>query len=272
MTRFLRIAPILSGTIFMSGCLFGGDDSSGPSRRVESDVPYVQIGDAIIIKGDGRVDTLRYCGTGKNPVTELDTVRDDTSAIELSADSLSILNRPVALDTQATIQYISLYTRVKGGPGLTGTWRWRGYAYRVVSGTLSAAQQEAQEVHRGDILSTLSKYTYLVEFTGTDMISSTDERPADSFVEDWYSGTAPLYSDTAGFRISARALDSKTVQLKGLVSGEVLKVALSERNSDFKVTSSVSGHAAFEFMENPLSCPSAPEPSWYGDFLGDNPK
>lgn len=183
-----------------------------------------------------------------------------------------LLNKAIALDSQAVIRYVSSHTRLGGGSALIGKWRWTGNDYQVVSGTLTAKPKAAQDLNRENIREMLSKFSFTLEFTATTLISSTDQRHADAFVEGWNDGSAGLYSDTAGFAMSVRALNANTVEVKGLASGEILKVTLSETNSDFKVTSNDPTHGAFSYFENPTQCPSLEEPDWYEDFLGANSK
>jgi hypothetical protein len=266
MKPILILLPIL-----ISGCLFGGSESSDPYNRVESTRSYTQSGNTLVILG-GQADTLRYCGTGPTPITVIDTVRNDTSTFEIKDGSLIILNKPIALDSQAVIRYVSTHTRVGGGSTLIGKWRWTGNDYQVVSGTLTARQKAAQDLNRETIRQMLSKFSFIVEFTASSIISSTDQKPADAFVEGWNDGSAPLYSDTSGFAMKVRILNANTVEIKGLATGEILKVTLSETNSDFQVTSSDPNHAAFSYFEKPTQCPSPEEPVWYEDYLGDNSK
>ena len=57
-----------------------------------------------------------------------------------------LLNKAIALDSQAVIRYVSSHTRLGGGSALIGKWRWTGNDYQVVSGTLTAKPKAAQDL------------------------------------------------------------------------------------------------------------------------------
>ena len=67
-------------------------------------------------------------------------------------------------------------------------------------------------------------------------------------------------------------MDRKTVQLKGLKTGEIVTLKLNDKG-DRSYSSSNPNHPAFEYQEEPTSCPQEDQPAWYtSEFLNPNTK
>ncbi len=81
------------------------------------------------------------------------------------------------------------------------------------------------------------------------------------------------YSQLAAESLTVSQVDTYTVQLKGLRTGEVITETYSPDNRTHDFSSSVAAHAPHRFYINAQSCPDEPLPlSWYNAFLRGNLK
>jgi hypothetical protein len=265
------LALILAAASF-TGCLFGGssEESAVDIGEETGSEEYSVSGNRIIKPGFDV--TNRYCD-GDSMHVDTYRVGADTVEFSISGEVLSINDSRVhAHPHDAIIQWTSLFMRIGSGSGLEGSWLYTGREYRVVSGALASeekAELDRQRDYRGPLFE-LNQVNLLI---GGGLIRSYRDRPgAKIFMAIWngaFTGTGDQ-ADSARYAIAVKEADRNTVELKGLKSGETVRVEETPESTTY--TSDQGGHATHVFSSNPKTCPNETHPEWYEQFKSANLK
>jgi hypothetical protein len=233
---------------------------------------YTVSGSNLITSSARTIDTSKYCN-GATLVTRYDTSQAgyDTIPYTVTSTTLTVMgvdkDSGSFTDPTAAVVYDMIFTRQTSGSGLVGTWKMSSRAYHVVSGTLTAAeQQEIQSNIAADIASIAAgNYTELI--ITADKINVYEHRSAtgwaDEFINDWNSNQPP---DS----IIVTKISDNSVSLVGRISGETVTITNSTDHTTY--TSSNTAHATHTYYENPTACPNDYYPTWFFAFIMANPK
>lgn len=266
---------LLSASLALTGCLLGGNGEVTRTLpgHVDESREYRAEGRNIFVSG--KALTLRYC--------EGDTLRaldfpawNDTLEYGLKGRSLTLFNPAYPADGGARIRLVESLTRVNGGNGLEGYWKHTAYAYEVVSGSLTEAEKA---MFAGFDSAFRQADEYMVthyRFADGKMEVFRDVDEARRWVDSWngdfklFDGTKS-HADSADFNILARAIDKATVELKGIKSGETVRITMLGADG-IEYSSDNPSHTKLAVTGYPASCPMEYIPDWYMPFLEANKK
>lgn len=274
--KFPFAIVLLSASIaLLSGCLTsgGGDPSEEPAPpgfRTASFAYSLESG-KITIPPFTRIN--RECtDTGLSTGTLI--TQSTALPYELEGDSLKLMQGgPQSVRLGTVIQIYNAFARVGRGTGLNGRWLLISQRYRVVSGEASAEDYARFDrmMASADMERPFTDVHFV--FSGDSIAIFMDTKNAEHFMADWnglYS-ERPEDANSANYAISLRIIGRDEVELKGLNSGETVRLRLgNDRNRDY--SSDAAGHAPHHYDDTPESCPNEYSPLWYWHFLEDNRK
>jgi hypothetical protein len=263
------------------------DNPTGPSgtRATNYNVSYVQNGNTLTLTVSQYTYSFTYCN-GDSLVSQTDTMPDTSYSmrIELSANTLKMF--PGLKDTldssKAVVELYMALSRKSSGTGLTGVWTLNGYNYEVISGMPTQG-----ELSKNIFINFMDFYegmTFEYEFTGSQInyYVSGEYDHAKNFIDNWngkyYVG---IDADSSRYAISIQKTGKTVVQLTGLKSGEIVTVVFSQISFNDLINNNVGtttysstnpSHPQYVYDSNKKTCPNAPEPSWYWEFLDSNSK
>jgi hypothetical protein len=156
---------------------------------------------------------------------------------------------------------------------LEGLWKSESVKFELVSGTLTE-EEKADFADYENANAANRKYsTRYTQFTGGKKYVFEDADVARQFVDHWNespSAEDSLPSNISYFAITVRAVDKRTVELKGLKTGETIRLTFRTDGLDY--ASDNPAHASLHVPTFPKSCPTPYIAEWYLDFLGANEK
>ncbi|MDB5049334.1 MAG: hypothetical protein JWO30_2405 [Fibrobacteres bacterium] len=266
-------SPLFALAALLTGCLTGGTGGTTPAPDGTEKIigPYTVVDGKIITPL--RVESYSYC-SGNTLETFLDTSRADTVPFELTGSSVTFLGgRKDTLPSGTIVEQVLNAMREGSGSGLEGSWIYRSFQSRLVSGSPTAEELTEMRANDSEMTAFLTLNIVRVRFSGGTLSTFEDIQTAERFLGDWngkedFSGDEP---DSAKYDVAVIVLGKHTVALKGRKSGETVTLTIdSEGNRTY--TSSAADHPEYHYVENPKTCPNDQQPDWYGDFLDANLK
>ena len=267
------IAIICASVACLSGCLTSdsvdpSEETDPPGFRTASFAYSLETG-KIIITPFTRIH--RECSdTGLS--TETLITQSTALPYELEGDSLKLMQGgPQTVRLGTVIRIYNAFARVGRGTGLKGRWVLISQGYRVVSGEASA--EDYAQFDRMMASSDMERpFTDVQHVFSEDSIAYfIDTKNAERFIAGWngLDSERPEDVDSANYAISLRIIERDVVELKGLKSGETVRLRMgNDRSRDY--SSDVSAHVPHHNDDTPESCPNEYGPIWYWDFLEAN--
>jgi hypothetical protein len=257
---------------FLAGCLTdGSSDSNTNAQEALPPLSYTQVGDAIITAA--YQDTDVFC-RGDSLARDVEERPADTVGFAIAGKILTVFPPPEILEASgAMIQWTTTYTRVGGGSGLTGDWRQNDQSYTVNAGELDESEKRNADLRVASTRRLLEYTLVTVRFANGKISVLRDGDNSRRFIDDWNNGFGEDtdLADSALYDITVRALDRKTVELKGKKTGETVRIVIRE-NGDRTYTGSGAGHGTFQYYDTPRSCPEVYYPAWFPEFEQANAK
>ena len=259
-----------------------GSTGTGPSNTTPPTTPdesmtYTLSGNNIIMYSPARIDSYKYCN-GTTLVANYDTSEAgyDTVAYTLTSNTLTVKgvggsNGGNFTDPTAVVVYDMVFTRQGTGTSLVGSWKSSSQEYRLVSGTLTAAERQQLDslivAYNAEIAA--GSYTELIiTASKIDVYNhgSMDYNWVDNFLEMWNMGGP--YSDSALFDIAVTKVSVSVIRLTGNKTAEVVTITYVEGVGEIYSSSTVA-NVKDTVYENPASCPNSP-PAWFYTFQQAN--
>jgi hypothetical protein len=262
-------AGFLLAVAALTGCLFGNSSEGtvNPGEVIRT-IPYRVEGNALVL-GPYYAD-VPWC-SGEILHKESPLIGENVLTLKLEASTFTIFIDTATLESGATLERVSRYSRVGSGTGLEGLWSFTKREQRLVSGILT--QEEKDGLENDERLDDRdAAYTHFwLRFTGGKLLTYQKREYAKRFIADWNGEFAQMNdADSARYAITVKAVDQNTVELKGRKNGETVRITHS-----FEVTtysSDTPGHALHRFFSKPETCPNEEIPLWYREFLDANAK
>jgi hypothetical protein len=196
-----------------------------------------------------------------------------TMGISIRNDTLILGAPPTRTkDSSAYVQHLAMLTRKTGATGLEGFWKLSGHGYRVLSGTLSAAEKDSKDRAQAwmDSLEAFSNFHY--GFEGGFLKMYADVEYAAMYKKTWALFDPVTGKEVAGnFDIEVRRIGKHEAEMKGGKTGETVTITF-QNNGTKEYSSSDPSHPTHRYSVPPLSCPNPVNPAWYSGFLIDNLK
>lgn len=250
----------------LSAC-FTGNDSTERTVMTGDAVPYHVEGNKII-QGPSVV-TIQYC-VGSRMEKFTDTGDGDTTEFEVSGNTLT-LREYETLESGAVVREDIILTRQGRGSGIEGSWRYSDAAWSVASGTPTAEERADLDGEVAMGREIFADMDVILTFQGGKMSFAYSYVLSEVFVKQWNRNLGGFPADSALYDIDVRALDGKTVELKGRKSGEVVRVVFSGEG-DRTYTSSNANNPPHTYYVQAKTCPNELEPDWFEAFKGANSK
>ena len=255
----------------LAGCMTEGSSGGQPpagSEEAFTPIAYTVVGDAII--NHAHTETDRYCD-GEILKSETYQTPADTVRFTITGKLLTVHPSVETLSSGAVVQWTSSYTRVGSGSGLGGDWTQNDQTYQVLSGEPDSLEKDGLE-ERAALTRRMLTYTIVtVRFADGKISAYQNGDLSRRFIDNWNTsfGEDTDLPDSAIYDIDVKALDRKTVELKGLKkglkTGETVRIAMRV-NGDRTYTSNVPGHAEFRYTDTPTACPEVFYPNWFLEF------
>jgi hypothetical protein len=270
---FLIVSAL--ATLSLTACFT--DSASGPDADTAQDAGVLIRSFAYHVEGnriitDAYAKPEPYCD-GDELILDTSTPdRPDTVEFSISGSTLYHFYPSFTSDSGgATLRQRLRFTRTSSGSGLVGSWVYADADYQILSGALSSGEKADLEDLMKRIRPTPALKKTTLVFTRDSVSRYEDSRTADLFINGWNTGYGEDTDlpDSALYEISVKALDGKTVELKGKKTGETVRIAIRE-NGDRVYTSSVAGHEEFRYLETPVACPQVYYPNWFLEFEQTN--
>lgn len=271
-------AALIVAASALTGCFLTGNSSGGEASLAEKVQvgPYKVVGDRIITTS--LLDTSYYC-VGDSLEVETDNSRPDTVRFLISGNKLTLFTHIDTMPSGALVQMTSISTRVGSGSGLDGAWRFSDQGFELVSGTMTAKEKANLERMLSESKSYSTFMTITVEFAGGSISTYIDGNTAAQFVDQWNKEDVWTYldsthvdpADSAKYDMTLKALDQYTVELKGRITGETVRIKLTPKGNR-TYTSDSTGHAEHHFLVDPKTCPNDYQPEWFRAFQSGNMK
>jgi hypothetical protein len=159
-----------------------------------------------------------------------------------------------------------LFTRVNGGPGLSGAWAFVG----LVLDPLVQAIIDQNPPLKTQVDSTIGMLTgqpanriLFLEFV-TDSISV--------FInKGWYGQQMVMgITDTTRYGIAVATPDLSHWQLRGKTTSDTVSITINDAGN-LNYVSSNGSYAAYTYLLQPAACPDDQAPAWWAQFLSTNP-
>ena len=231
------------------------------------------IKDAYSVSGNTLVlhipaGTENYCDSNYLMISPADS---SVMQFEISGNTLETFDPPDTnyyeySDPNLILQTYDVFTRVSGGPGLTGVWSLTSEGDSVLRGALTTTEK-AQLDSENSLQGSMSVGNMEVEFTGNTVIIQYSY--AELFTTEWTSVYGNGSADSL-LAITLSQVNGNTVRMTGAISGEVVTVTFSNQG-DVTYSSSVASHAPSIVYGNPTSCPND-APAWFNSFILANQK
>lgn len=269
MEKALSPAGLILAAAVLTGCLFGdsSDDPADPGEIAHA-IPYTYKGDTLITLG--YLGPYAYC-IGDVLHTETDTMDADTVVFRITGSILTISTDLDTLKSGAVIEQVLVFERQGSGTGLEGLWSNTREELRVLSGTPSEKENAELEVGRKDRDGRRAYKRSWARFANGILTFFQDVDYAKRFISEWNNGIPGGFTADSGlYAIALKELDKNTVELKGLKSGETVRLAISSQG--YTYTSNLPGHNPHRYREMPTTCPNEEKPAWYFLFLSLNSK
>lgn len=227
---------------------------TSPSALVERTEDYSVSGNNLFLYIPAGANN--YCDSITLIISPADTT---VERFEISGTTLTTFDSPDSSggysDSTVIIQTYTVFNRVNGGPGLTGTWSLTRNSYNILRGTLTASEKsslDSESTFPGDAQ---------IEFSDGIVHIRANVSYADVFMQTWKSIGAP-------FAITVLELSAAKVQMTGTMSGEVVTLTY-DNSGNGTFSSSVPGHIPGTVYDRPASCPNS-APAWFESFLQAN--
>lgn len=266
------IALLCAPIALLSGCLTSGggntSESIPPGFKSASFAYSLEEGKIIVPQS---TRTIREC-TDSGLATETSTLLSTAIPYELDGDSLKLmLGSPQTISIGTVVQIYNIHVRVGRGSGLTGRWLLTGQRYRMVSGETTAEEKDRFDrmMASADMMRPFTDVHHLI--SGDSISTFMDTKNAELFISEWNGlfSERPEDADSAIYDISLRVIEKDVVELKGLKTGETVRLRMgNDRSRDF--SSDAPGHAPHHYDDTPESCPNGFSPEWYQEFLHAN--
>lgn len=205
----------------------------------------------------------------------------DTLEYEIRGAVLSLFENPVPDDPETmaiepTVQPYSEWDRVGKGQDVQGTWRLRGFRYRVLWGELGDSLEAVWEWRVNPRTLGIVHGIQELEFRNGQVLSRVQLRWADLFLASWNGDMrrSPFETDnidSAIYAIQVKILDPAKVELTGKVTGEVVRISFSAVGTA-SYSSNREGHLPYASDFDPPTCPYPPGILWYYEFQEDHRK
>jgi hypothetical protein len=180
--------------------------------------------------------------------------------------------------TSPLIAYFMEFSREGSGSGLEGLWKFTGYSYEVVTGTLTEAQKDTLDAEMQDENEDMDFMGMELQFASGKLSIYYNEEgdygydQAQSFIDKWNGEyyDDPSDADSARYNITVQKINATTVRLTGNKTNEIVTISFSDESTVY--TSSVAANAAHTYYYEPVQCPNDYTPDWFYDFKTDNMK
>lgn len=216
-------------------------------------------------------DTLTSC-SGSTLVETPRPLRYDTNIIELSGDTLRLLGDTFTNGPVTAVE-VNRLVRAGSGSGVEGTWKYVWTDSRILSGAYDSAASASRARLRAYNDGIRSIFTIHFVIGAGEIQSWYKGESSAIFIYNWNTPSSRSYADSQAYAISLRAVDARTVEMKGLVSGEVVTHrAPAPRDDGTTFSSSDPAHVPSVHYVHPRACPFEQQPVWYDAFLKANRK
>jgi len=100
-----------------------------------------------------------------------------------------------------------------------------------------------------------------------------DRKTAANFLAAWngHYTESPTEADSAVYAVTVRVLDPHTLELKGRITGETVRITI-ENDGVRTYSSTLPGHGFYRHDEPAQTCPNESVPNWYYEFIAGNKK
>lgn len=273
--KSLPASALLFAAVALSGCLFGNpsdtpdapNDPADPGEMTHA-VPYQVEGNTLITSG--YLSPYAYC-IGNALRTETDTMDADTLAFRITGSILTISSDLDTLKSGAVIEQVVVFARQGSGTGMEGLWSNTREELRLLSGTPSEKENAELERARNVRDGKLAYERSWARFANGILTHFKDVNYAKRFQSEWNTGTSGgLGPDSGLYAISLRELDKNTIELKGLETGETVRVTETSQGKTY--SSNLPDHAMHRYLKRPTACPNDEKPAWYILFRSLNSK
>jgi hypothetical protein len=233
---------------------------TSPSGTVQTTENYSVSGSTLTFYTAAGAST--YCYGDSLVVSQADS---SVTQFQISGNTLTTFNDPDTnnygeyLDSNLVYQSYDVFTRISGGPGLTGSWSLTSIGYTVLRGSLTAAEKSSLD---SEYSSTAPISNAVVEFSG----NTVKIQMSLSYAEFFYSSLNSFYGTGSG--ITLTMVGANAVRMTGTISGEVVTLTFAN-NGDETYSSSIQSHAATTVFVKPTTCPND-VPAWFTEFLQAN--
>lgn len=277
-SRFKSLCAIAALSFTVSGCLVGnsggGNSDPGTPPGTAEVLAKYNLKDGKLLFP--RMERTRYaCGADNEVLTIVDTTFEDSGHFELSGDSLSLLGlvHPHEFNSGARVQLLQVYKRKGSGTGIEGQWTFSRWSFRVLAGELTAEEREGYDIMSTEEYFNNGFINYFLVIGNGEITRYTDIERAELFRGIWNGRfeNEPLEVDSARYSVSVKVVDKYTVELKGAVTSESIRIVYTDEGSR-TYSSNFPAHAVHHYDSTPKSCPNDFEPAWYRLFLDANSK
>jgi hypothetical protein len=258
---------LLLAAAALAGCLF--DNSSGAPKDpgpVTNTTTYSVKGNTITLLPSTR--SHAYCDMDTLK-TLIDTLKGDTVEFQIAGPALRVTWDRDTMESGAVVLQSAVFSRQGSGTGLNGLWLSSGQEYKVVSGTLTESEKAGYDRYVDYEADRRIETKSWLRFADGKLTGYESKDHAALFIREWNSDEYGRLPMTMTYAIDVLAIDPLTIELKGRMNGETVRIAWSGRE-DAAYSSSMPAHATYRHFRDPTSCPNDNGPQWYGEFLQAN--